>query len=124
MQAGDTFLLSSRNKPKLHLYVIISRSNATGKVLCVNFSSTYPGFDDRACVIQPGQYAFRFIKRPTFIDYGQAKEIDTTMLRINITERRWLKGETVLEPLLRKIQDGARESTFLPKKFQSYFSLL
>jgi len=123
MQAGDTFLLSKRDGKKLHLYVIISRTNTKGNVLCVSFSSTYPGFTDKACVIQPGQYDFKFIKRSTFIDYGQAKEIDTTMLRINIQGGRWTQGENIPETLLNKIQNGARKSAFLPHKFRAYFSL-
>ncbi len=122
MQAGDTFFLSNRINPKFHLYVIISRSNPERKVLCVSFSKTYPGFVDRACVVQPGQYAFKFIKHPTFVDYGEAKEIDTTMLRININERRWTQGERIPEALLREIQKGAQKSDFLPEKFRSFFS--
>jgi hypothetical protein len=121
MQAGDTFFLSSRGDRKLHLYVIISRTNTKGNVLCVSFSSTYPGFADKACVIQPGQYDFKFIKRSTFVDYGQAKEVDTTMIRINIQGGRWTQGESIPEALLRKIQDGARKSAFLAQKFRAYF---
>lgn len=123
MQAGDTFFLSARDNRKSHLYVIISHTNTNGCVLCVSFSSTYPGFADKACVIQPGQYEFKFIKRSTFVDYGQAKEIDTTMMRINIQGGHWTQGESIPEALLRKIQEGARKSAFLPQKFQAYFPL-
>ncbi len=123
MPVGDSFFLGNPANTKLHLYVVLSRPDAVGKVLCVSLSSLYPGCPDRACVIKPGDFNFPFIRHESFADYGMAKEIDSEILRINTLGRRWTSGDRVPDGLLRAMQDGARRSAFLAVKLRRFLDL-
>jgi hypothetical protein len=124
MPLGDAFYLGSNRNPKLHLYVVVSRPDPAGCVLCVNFSTAHRGPHDTACVVKPGEFAYRFIRHLTFIDYSEAKVIDSEIIRVNLQGRRWSQGEKVPDDLLRKIQSGTKSSDALPVKFQRFRELM
>lgn len=124
MPLGDAFFLSSNRNAQLHLYVIISRPDPMGCVLCVNFSTAHRGPHDRACVVKPGEFDYPFIRHLTFVDYSEAKVIDSEIIRINLQGRRWTQGDKVPDDLLRKMQGGAKSSDALPVKFQRFRELM
>lgn len=124
MPLGDAFFLGNDRNPKNHLYVVISRPDSSGLVLCANFSTAHRGPLDRACVVKPGEFAYAFIRRLTFVDYSEVKAIDSETIRINLQGRRWTQGDRVPEGLLKKMQNGARNSDALPAKFQRFRELM
>jgi hypothetical protein len=123
MPVGDSFFLGNPANAKLHLYVVLSRPDVDAKVLCVSLSSFYPGCPDRACIINPGEFNFPFIRHESFADYGKAKEIDSEILRINTLGRRWTPGDRVPDGLVRAMQEGARRSAFLAVKLRRFLDL-
>lgn len=124
MPLGDAFFLSNERNDCLHLYIVVSRPDTNGCVLCVNFSTVHRGIQDRACVIKPGEFAYPFIRHLTFVDYSEAKAIDSEIIRVNLQGRRWKSGERVPEALLQRMQRGARASDALPDKFLRFLDLM
>jgi hypothetical protein len=124
MPLGDAFFLSNDRNQRLHLYVVVSRPDQMGHVLCVSFSTAHRGHHDKACVIEPGEFDYPFIRIPTFVDYSEAKEIDSEIIRINLQGRRWAPGTKVPDDLLRKMQVGAKSSDSLPAKFIRFHQLM
>ncbi len=82
MPLADAFFLDNDRNTRLHLYVVISRPDPMGHVLCVSFSTAHRGPHDRACVIKPGEFGYSFIRSLTFVDYSEAKEIDSEIIRV------------------------------------------
>ena len=123
MQVGDTFFLGNEKNNRLHMYVILSRPDARGRVLCVSFRSSYPKFADKACVVIPGQYNHPFFRHESFADYSYAREIDIEIIRVNVNGHRWPRSDRIPEGLVRALQEGARHSAFLAVKFRRFCDL-
>jgi len=124
MPLGDSFFLGNDRNAKLHEYVVISRADPTGKVLCVSFRSAHGHQYDKSCVVKPGEFAHAFIRSLTFVDYSEAKAIDTEIIRVNLQGRRWLRGESVPEGLVKRMQEGATKTDAIPAKFADYLRLM
>lgn len=117
MNKGIRFIFSSCLEETRHCYFVISRPDPSGEVLVVNIS-TYRGFkgEETTCIINSGENCF--ITQTSYVVYSRA----LTMTLQDIKNNRNPIYD-VSDDLLLKIQNGAKQSDFLPAKFYKYFNL-
>lgn len=99
-----------------HRCFVISECGSDDKHLAVNISGIgNRQFYDKSCILMPSDLT-GYIYKASFIYYEMANELPHN-LDINCE-----KIEISKEVLL-KIQDGAKKSKHLPRKFKRYFDL-
>lgn len=104
-----------------HLYVVISHcEEVTEKVLLVNFTTYKPNVgQEELCIIEPGEHPF--VVRTTVVNYSDALEPITNDIHTAAATSVIRQMEKITPELLTRIQEGAKASKALPKKFRKYF---
>jgi len=121
LEKGGTLILPnpSPSSQKEHLYFIISDPNEDGRVLLVNLTTYQPG-KDKTCILNEGEHPF--INHKSTIEYSEVLEPKIADLEKAIDSGIARTHAIASDVLLEKIQDGAKSSPALPKKYRSYFS--
>jgi hypothetical protein len=120
MSKGLVFWRRDEDGENRHLRFVISDPDVDGKVLIVHMTSYHDnGREDTSCILNPGDH--ECIRSKSFIRYDRAFEIEMITLLIEKTN-----GSITMEPdlngsILKRIQDGARGSASLRRKFRKYF---
>ena len=95
-----------------HLRVVISDPlRDENHVLVVNFT-TYRSWKDGTCRIQPGEH--EFVKDETCVQYLACEEVKLGVLEEWLDRGRIVTRKPVLPELLRRIRQGAYDSTHTP----------
>lgn len=112
LRPGDTFWGIDRQH---HLWIALTAPELDGGIFVANFTSHYPA-DKESCdtdctVVNPGEHPYP--RRPSCIFYrGSHAENQTDILRG--IERPFRRGEPLSPALLRRIQQGALDSSRTP----------
>lgn len=121
---GNSFLKEdskdSQGNPKRHLYIVISDSDVDNRVLIVSLNTfKNNGREDTSCLLFKGDHSF--IKQKSYIRYDRAEEIEEVrLLQLKLKGLIVLK-EDISPKVLKRIQNGAKKSNALPRKFKKYF---
>lgn len=120
MSKGLTFWRKDEEGENSHLRFVLSEPDVDSKVLIVHMTSYHGnGREDDSCILNPEDHVC--IKSKSYIRYDQAFDKEMISLLIEKTN-----GSIIMEPdldasVLQRIQDGARRSTALHRKFRKYF---
>jgi len=118
-----TFLIINSDLKKQHLQIIISDPDPEKNIMVVNLTTLRNnGREDTACVLGIDEH--KFIKQGSYIAYHYATEINQLKLLNDKLSGRVEFKDDISDPVLKKIQDGAKKSSFLQpyyKKFFRYF---
>ena len=76
---------------------------------------------DRTCILNIGDHDE--VKHNSVINYAEAMNPELSKLQEAVDTNLAEEKNAMSTELLQKIQDGAKKSPHLPKKFQSYFPL-
>jgi len=122
INVGDSFLIVNPKNNIPHLYVVISKPNNNNQILMVNVTK-YKTWKDNSCILIPNDHPF--IKQKSVINYSDAIEARSDILEqlANCGRPDVRKERPFNKNIVTKIQDGAKKSNSLPKKFHSYFRL-
>jgi hypothetical protein len=120
MSKGLTFWRKDEDGENLHLRFVLSDPDVDGKVLVVHMTSSREnGREDQSCILQAGDHDC--VRNRSFIRYDRAFERELMSLLIEKTNGS-ISVEPDLDPaILTRIQEGAKKSAALPKKFKKYF---
>jgi len=125
---GHTFRYPVNDRySKPHLHIIISSSIEIDEVLVVIMQSIkyddsgnrYKSVDD-SCLIRPHEHPAADL-RESYIAYNRARVLTIDEIDSVVTDGRAIWLAPVSNELLCRIQDGARKSPHLARKFQTYF---
>jgi hypothetical protein len=121
MSKGIVFWRRDTDGENQHLRFVLSEPDVDDKVLIVHMTTFHGnGREDTSCILHQGDHDC--VRHKSYIRYDQA--FDEDMITF-VRERT--KGAIVvvadLEPsVLKRIQDGARVSRALPRKFRKHFA--
>jgi hypothetical protein len=109
------------NSGKKHLRFVISDPNVDNKVLIVNATDIKNTIarNDSSCFIYPGEHPR--ITKISVIFYSMAEERNASSILSDIKDGKIKECENLSEELLSRIQNGAKRSKFLHKKFKKFF---
>lgn len=107
--------------PLKHLYFVISNPDIDNNVLVVNMTTFKDtGREDLSCILDVGEHPE--ITNKSYIRYDKAVELGTSKI-IELAMKKIIILKKDLDPtVLKRIQEGAKESSALPDKFKKYFS--
>lgn len=110
MNAGDTFKIPRPGTSlDSHLWVVISDPAADEEnVLIVNFTTSRAD-SDKACILQAGEHPF--VQHETCVNYGGAKVVSKADIELLIEKGLMATHASVSAALLKRIRDGAANST-------------
>ncbi|MDR0820186.1 MAG: SocA family protein [Endomicrobium sp.] len=113
-------ILSVLGRDEQEIKEIISSPDVDGNVLAVNMTTLRnPEKADSSCVLDAGDRPE--IKHKSFVFYRQAVEAAAEKIMIRILSQCYKDAEKLTDKILRKIQEGAKKSKFLPEKLKKYF---
>lgn len=106
---------------KRHLRVIITDANAQNEFLSVPVDTLQNNFQDKSCILEPGEHSF--IKVKSFVNYAYAEVLNFSQVFNGIKKGLFIKKEDISDDLLKRIQAGAKKSKRLDNKFKIWFDL-
>jgi len=119
MGKGFTFLRKDESR-KMHLKIVISDPDPEDMVLVVSVSTIRKGVPhDTSCELHVAEHPF--IKDPSYISYYYAMELSSVKILQEKFKGLIVLKEDVSVDLLKRIQEGARYSKFLPKYLRKFF---
>ena len=121
MAKKQTFLDSPTEKDIRHLNIVITDANSEREYLVVPVDSLKYRYQDRSCVLHPGDHPF--IKHESFVNYKYAQVISFVQLFNGLQKGLFIKKEDISEEVLRRIQAGARKTLHLRTEFKAWFDL-
>lgn len=99
-----------------HVWIVISAPDSDGNVLCVSFSTLRGEEEDLSCVLKKGDHAF--IRHDTVIKYALARAWPASGIKKAMDSGQFKTHPPLRPEILKRIQDGARVSTFLRQRFK------
>ncbi|WP_096525242.1 hypothetical protein [Candidatus Endomicrobiellum trichonymphae] len=116
---GITFWCDDESE-KNHLRFVISDPDVYGNVLTVNMTTLYNRERaDISCVLDCGDHPG--IKHESFVAYQKALGVSVEKIMTKILRHCYKNTAKLTDEILRKIQEGAKKSNFLPQKLKKYF---
>jgi len=79
------------------------------------------GREDTSCILKAGEHPSLQVR--SYIRYDKAYEIDYLKLICEKVRGEIILTDQVAEPVVERIQEGARRSSALAGKFKKYFEL-
>lgn len=104
---------------KRHLRIVITDSNEQNEFLTVAVDTLRSSSQDKSCIIEQGEHPF--IKTRSFVNYHYARVLNFTQVFNGLQKGVFIRKEDVSEELLKRIQDGAKKSNRLNRKFKIWF---
>lgn len=104
-----------------HLRIVISDPNENNEFLTVSVDTLRSEYQDKSCVIEPGEH--KFIRHKSFVNYKYARVISFAKIVNGEKAGLFIRKENVSAELLLRIQNGAKISRNLRNEFRSWFSL-
>ncbi|MCA6085012.1 hypothetical protein [Candidatus Endomicrobiellum agilis] len=102
------------------MYFVVSDPDVDNSVLAVNMTTLRSLVRaDKACILNIGDHPK--IKHQSFIFYQKAIEVSAPEIMIRVSSKEYNMAERLSDETLKKIQEGAKKSEFLPEKFKKYF---
>lgn len=121
MAKRQTYLEQPVNNGKRHLRIVITDHNGENEYLTVSVDTLKAPWQDRSCILNVGDHPF--IKHESFVNYRRAKVISFIQLFNGINKGLLIKKEDIGTDVLKRIQDGARKTKFLPTGLKDWFDL-
>ena len=120
MSKGLVFWRKDEDGANRHLRFVISDPDVDGTVLTVHMTSYHGnGREDTSCILNPGDH--ECIRSKSYIRYDRAFEMEMIGLLIEKTNGSITMEPDLEGPVLKRIQEGARRSAALQRKFRKYF---
>lgn len=117
---GRSYFKIDNGEKKPHLQFIISDPDPDDYVLVVNSTTYYnTGREDKSCLLNHGDH--KKIKHLSYIAYNWAEEVNITELLNDKLKRIIDFQDNLSKEVLIRIQEGAKESKRLPKRFKKYW---
>ena len=114
---GIAFWRKPENSDKEHLHFVISETDVDCYVLIVNVTSFC---SDESCVLDTADHPS--IKHRSFIFYQKSFEEKLSEILTKTLGSHYRRVESLTQETLKRIQDGARHSAILPRKFKKHFA--
>jgi len=122
MAKGWAFWRKDDDGPETHLRFVISDPDAENMVMMVHMTTLRKtGREDISCVLAPKDHPR--VTDHSYIWYAKAVEIACSALLNDRHRGMLLLAEDLPPATLQKIQNGARASNALPRKFRRFFAL-
>jgi hypothetical protein len=123
---GACFWLGNAKNDLEHLHFVISRPTKDGRILVVNISNYYKEtraghLQDTSCILKPGDHVC--IKKESIVKYSEAFPTTVHELERQLELGLARDAERASITLIRKIQQGAKVSTFIRGKCKPFFQL-
>ena len=118
IKPGDCFLLDNPTNNRKHLYIVISNQSNQDRILLVNVT-TYKTGKDTSCILESGDHPF--IKHKSIINYAEPLEPVHDPFEGFVNRNIIQRAKSISKVVLRKVQEGAKVSPALPRKFRKYF---
>lgn len=120
MSKGFAFWRRDEDGEDRHLRFVISEPDVDGKVLVVHMTTFRGnGREDTSCMLNPGDH--ECVVDKSYIRYDKAFDIELMSLLIEKTSGSIIMKQDLKAPVLKRIQEGARNSPALQRKFKKYF---
>jgi hypothetical protein len=129
MGKGQTFLSDLENTPRgefRHLNVIITEPDDYMNYLVVPVTTwhekdrrPFPG-QDKSCVLPAGCHPF--IKHKSYVFYAKARKMSYAAVFNGIRKGILVKKEDMPPDIIKRMQNGALNSPYLPEEFSYFFS--
>jgi len=105
-----------------HMYFVLSEPDIEDKVLVVNITDiNNPAGKDTSCILNVGDHPK--ITKKSVAYYKKAMEMSASVILKKLQTKDLNQIEDLSKQILKKMQDGAKQSKFLPTKFKKYFDL-
>ena len=121
MPKKQTFLDEPTDTNVRHLNIVITDANSENEYLAVPVDTLKYDFQDRSCVLYPGDHAF--IHHESFVNYKYARVISFQQLFNGINKGLFIRKEDISEDVLIRIQEGARKTRNLKTELKVWFDL-
>lgn len=121
MPKRQTFLDEPTGQDKRHLNIVITDANSENEYLVVPVDSLKFDFQDRSCVLHPGDHSF--IQHESFVNYKYARVISYIQLFNGLNKGLFIRKEDIAEDVLLRIQEGAKKTKNLKTEFKVWFEL-
>lgn len=124
LEKGKAFRGFSDTSPKkeihYHLRIVISNMAINGRALTIPISTIHNQRYDNSCILKKGEHEF-LTEEESYAFYAKAEAI--CQKDIDELERmgKLIEYENVSKELLKRLQEGAKKSDFLPKCMELYF---
>ena len=109
----DTFM-ASHHEDDTHLHFLVTDPtwDASGEVVCANFTSLKDSTVDRSCVVVAGEH--RLVSRQSVVSFRNARISSIDDLKYLERRRRISRREPLSEDLYEKILDAFADSKHAP----------
>ena len=106
-----------------HMYFVLSEPDIEDMVLVVNITDikNSPANSDLSCVLNIGDHPH--ITKQSVVYYKKAREMRASVILKQLQIKDLSQIEDLPVQTLQKMQDGAKKSKLLPKKFKKYCDL-
>lgn len=104
---------------KRHLRIVITEANERNEFLTIPVDTLRNRTQDTSCVIEPGEHDF--IKVRSFANYYYAKVLNFAQVFNGIKKGLLVRKEDVSDELLKKIQEGAKNTLHLNSELKAWF---
>lgn len=109
----------SHGNGKRHLRIVITESNERNEFLTIPVDTLRNRTQDTSCVIEPGEHDF--IKTHSFANYYYAKVLNFAQVFNGIQRGLLIRKSDVSDELLKKIQEGAKNTLHLNSELKEWF---
>ena len=127
MGKKQTFLSDINSPLKKHLFVIITDPDDDLNYLIVPITTLKKDINnkpfagqDSSCILKKGEHSF--IKHESWVSYAKAIKLSFSEVYNGIRKELFIRKEDVTIEVLKKIQNGAKKSKYLPAGFKSFFN--
>ena len=115
-----TFWKKLPTEKKTHIRFIISDPDENNNVLVVNMTTFHNnGREDTSCILDIGDHPK--IEHKSWLNYAESEELHILKLTEGSIRRIIPFDSNISDEVLKKIQQGARKTSQLAKKFRKYF---
>jgi hypothetical protein len=117
---GIVFWRKDDDSEYKHLRFIISEPDIDDMVLVVSMTTFRDtGKEDLSCVLEKGEHPC--ITHKSYIRYDKALELNTVKLLQEKYNGNLIMRDDIKPNIMKRIQEGAKNSPALPGKFRKYF---
>ena len=110
---------TTSKQQKRHLRIVVSNVNKDMECLVVTLVSKKYEWQDSTCVLNVGDHPF--IKHPSVIDYKICQKVNVVKILNGVRKGLFLRMEDVAPDVLKRIQDGVKESEYSPGFCEDFY---
>jgi len=121
MPKKQTFLDQPTEEKIRHLRIVITDASSDGEYLTVPIDTLKYPYQDKSCILHVGDHSF--IKHESFVNYRFAQVISYPQLFNGLRKGVFVKKEDISDEVLKRIQDGARQTKNMRTELKDWFEL-